>query len=200
MARAAAEPNPSTSRQVAIVAVLLLAVLAAVAGWWFRPKSTQVPQTAALAKSLLDNGGKPDKQAIRQVVMNVDRMPREDLFQLWRAVGEEWLRLRQEAIDRYFTAPAAERPQLLDAEIERLKALRELMLALNPEANPNDPPWMPREGGRRGRRGRGNDPNAKPLDESARKAEADRRAVVARYEEALAAHAKSRRIALPTFR
>ena len=199
MARAAAEPSPSPSRQVAIVAILLLAVLAAVAGWWFWPKSTQVPQTVALAKSLLDNGGKPDSQAIRQVVMSVDRMPRDDLFQLWRAVGEEWRRLRQEAIDRYFTAPAAEKPQLLDAEIERLKALRELMIALNPQGNPDEPPRMPREGGR-GRRGRGNDPNAKPLDEAARKAEANRREVVERYEEALATHAKSRRIALPTFR
>jgi hypothetical protein len=198
MPRSAAEPKPSTSRQVLIIAGLLLALLAA-AAWWFWPKSTEMPRTAALAKSLLDNGGKPDKQAIRQVVMSVDRMPRDELFQLWRAVGEEWRRLRQEAIDRYFTAPAAEKPQLLDAEIERLKALRELMLALNPEANPNDDPRMPREGGR-GRRGRGNNADGKPADEAARKAEADRRAVVERYEEALTAHAKSRRIALPKFR
>jgi len=197
MARPAAEPKPSTSRTAAIGAVLFLAVLATVAVWWVWPKSTQVPETVALAKSLLDNGGKPDTQAIRQVVMSVDRMPRDDLVQLRRAVGEEWRRLRQEAIDRYFTAPAAEKPQLLDAEIARLKALRELMLALNPEANPNEPPRIPREGGRRGR-GKGSD--NKPADEAAAKAAADRRAVVERYEEALAMHAKSRRIALPTFR
>jgi hypothetical protein len=199
MARPAAEPKPSTSRTAAIAAVLFLAVLAVVAVWWVWPKSTQVPETVALAKSLLDNGGKPDTQAIRQVVMSVDRMPRDDLVQLRRAVGEEWRRLRQEAIDRYFTAPAAEKPQLLDAEIARLKALRELMLAVNPEANPNEPPRMPREGGR-GRRGRGNGADNKPADEAAAKAAADRRAVVERYEEALATHAKSRRIALPTFR
>lgn len=199
MARSTADQEPSTPRVATMVAVLLLAVLAAVGIWWFWPKSTRVPQTVALAKSLLDHGGKPDNQAIRQLVMSVDRMPRDDLFQLWRAVGEEWRRLRQEAIDRYFTAPSAEKPQLLDEEIERLKALRELMIALNPQADPDDPPRMPREGGR-GRRGRGNDPNAKPPDEAARKAEADRRAVVERYEEALAAHAKSRRIVLPTFR
>lgn len=199
MARSTADQKPSTPRVATMVAVLLLAVLAAVGIWWFWPKSTRVPQTVALAKSLLDHGGKPDNQAIRQLVMSVDRMPRDDLFQLWRAVGEEWRRLRQEAIDRYFTAPSAEKPQLLDEEIERLKALRELMIALNPQADPDDPPRMPREGGR-GRRGRGNDPNAKPPDEAARKAEADRRAVVERYEEALAAHAKSRRIVLPTFR
>jgi len=199
MVRSAAEPKPSTSRTAAIGAVLFLAVLAAVAVWWVWPKSTQVPETVALAKSLLDNGGKPDTQAIRQVVMSVDRMPRDDLVQLRRAVGEEWRRLRQEAIDRYFTAPAAEKPQLLDTEIARLKALRELMLALNPEANPNEPPRMPREGGR-GRRGRGKNAGDKPADEDAAKAAADRRAVIERYEEALATHAKSRRIALPTFR
>jgi hypothetical protein len=199
MARSAAEPKPSTSRTAAIGALLFLAVLAAVAVWWVWPKSTQVPETVALAKSLLDNGGEPDNQAIRQVVMSVDRMPRDDLVQLRRAVGEEWRRLRQEAIDRYFTAPAAEKPQLLDAEIARLKALRELMLALNPEANPNEPPRMPREGGR-GRRGRGKNFGDKPADEAAAKAAADRRAVIQRYEEALATHAKSRRIALPTFR
>ena len=73
------------------------------------------------------------------------------------------------------------------------------MIALNPQADADDPPWMPRERGR-GRRGRGNDPNAKPPDEAARKAEADRRAIAERYEEALAAHAKSRNIPLPTFR
>lgn len=198
MARAAAEKEPSLSRTTAIIISLMLALIA-VAAWWFWPKSTQVPQTVALATSLLDHGGKPDSQAIRRVVMSVDRMPRDDLFQLWRAVGDEWRRLRQAAIDRYLTASAAEKPELLDAEIERLKALHDLMIALNPQANPDEPPWMPREGGR-GRRRRGNDPNAQPLDEAARKAEADRRAVVERYEEALAAYAKSRNIVLPTFR
>lgn len=198
MARPGAESKPSVSRTTAIISGVMLALIA-VAAWWFWPKSTQVPQTVALAKNLLDHGGKPDKLAIRQVVSSVDRMPRDDLFQLWQAVGEEWRRLRQAAIDRYLTASAAEKPQLLDAEIERLKALHDLLIALNPQANPDEPPWMPREGGR-GRRRRGNDPKAKPLDEAARKAEADRRAVVERYEEALAAHAKSRNIVLPTFR
>lgn len=201
MPRPAPQPQPSSpARTAALVAAGVLALLLAVgAWWWFWPKPTLVPQTAALAKSLLDAGGTPDRKAIRQVVANVDRMPREQLFELWKSVGEEWRRLRQAAIDRYFTAPATEKPQLLDEEIERLKALRELMIALNPQANPDDDPRMPREGGR-GRRGRGNDPNAKPLDEAARKAAADRRAVVERYEEALATHAKSRRISLPTFR
>ena len=199
MKRRAEEPKSSRSWTAAIVAALLVACLLAAGAWWLWPQSSLVPKTASMAKGLLDAGGKPDRQAIRQLMTNVDQMPRDELFQLWRSVGEEWRRLRQEAIDRYFTAPAAEKPHLLDAEIERLTALRELMIALNPQADADDPPWMPRERGR-GRRGRGNDPNAKPPDEAARKAEADRRAIAERYEEALAAHAKSRNIPLPTFR
>ena len=201
MKRRAEEPKSSKSWAAVIVGALLLACLTAFGAWWLWPRGSLVPETAAMAKGLLDSGGKPDREAIRQLVANVDRMPRDELFQLWRSVGEEWRRLRQEAIDRYFTAPAAEKPQLLDAEIERLKSLRELMIALNHQSDPDEPPRMPRERGR-GRRGRGNgnDPNAKPPDEAARKAEADRRAIAERYEEALIAHAKSRNITLPTFR
>jgi hypothetical protein len=199
MARPSSAPKPSSTRTVALVMGTVLAAILAVALFWFWPRTALVPETAALAKGLLDAGGTPDKRAIQQLVNNVDRMPRDELFQLWRAVGEEWRRLRQEAIDRYFAAPAAEKPQLLDAEIERLKALRDLMVALNPQADPDSPPWMPRERGR-GRRGRGNDQNAKPPDEAAAKAEADRRAIAERYEEALVAHAKARGVPLPAFR
>lgn len=198
MARRTPEPKPSSSARW-VVSGGVVALLVGLAAWWFWPRATLVPETAALAKGLLDAGGKPDQKAIGKLVANVDKMPREQLFQLWRSVGEEWRRLRQQAIDRYFTAPAAEKPQLLDAEIERLAALRELMLALNPDADPGMPPRMPRERGR-GRRGRGNDRNESPADEAALKAEADRRAIVERYEEALAAHARSRGLALPAFR
>jgi hypothetical protein len=66
MARPAAEPKPSTSRTAAIAAVLFLAVLAVVAVWWVWPKSTQEPETVALAKSLLDNGGKPEARTNTQ--------------------------------------------------------------------------------------------------------------------------------------
>lgn len=198
MARRDPEPTSSQGRKAAVVGGVV-ALVVGIAAWWFWPRATLVPETAALAKDLLDAGGQPDRKAIRQLVANVDKMPRDQLFELWLSVGEEWRRLRQQAIDRYFTAPAAEKPQLLDAEIDRLKALRELMLALNPQADPDEPPQMPRERGR-GRRGRGDDANAAPADEAARKAEADRRAIADRYEEALVARAKSRGVTLPTFR
>ncbi len=197
MARSVPEPTPSSNRTVALVIAAVLALLVAVAVFWFWPKATHMPETVAIATGLLDLGGPPDKQTIRQLVANVDRMPRDELGQLWRAVGEDWRRRRQEAIDRYFTASAADKPLLLDAEIKRLVALRALMIALNPQADSDDPPWMPRE---RGPGRRGDNANDKPVDEAAAKAEADRRAVATRYEEALVVHAKARGIALPTFR
>ncbi len=197
MARSVPEPRPSSNRTVALVIAAVLALLVAVAVFWFWPKATHMPETVAIATGLLDLGGPPDKQTIRQLVANVDRMPRDELGQLWWAVGEDWRRRRQEAIDRYFTASAADKPLLLDAEIKRLVALRALMIALNPEADSDDPPWMPRE---RGPGRRGDNANDKPVDEAAVKAEADRRAVATRYEEALVVHAKARGIALPTFR
>ena len=197
MARSVPEPTPSSNRTVALVIAAVLALLVAVAVFWFWPKATHMPETVAIATGLLDLGGPPDKQTIRQLVANVDRMPRDELGQLWRAVGEDWRRRRQEAIDRYFTASAADKPLLLDAEIKRLVALRALMIALNPQADSDDPPWMPRE---RGPGRRGDNANDKPVDEAAVKAEADRRAVATRYEEALVVHAKARGIALPTFR
>jgi len=197
MARSVPEPTPSSNRTVALVIAAVLALLVAVAVFWFWPKATHVPETVAIATGLLDLGGPPDKQTIRQLVANVDRMPRDELGQLWRAVGEDWRRRRQEAIDRYFTASAADKPLLLDAEIKRLVALRALMIALNPQADSDDPPWIPRE---RGPGRRGDNANDKPVDEAAAKAEADRHAVATRYEEALVVHAKARGIALPTFR
>ena len=153
MPRAKSVPE-SSSRRPALVIGLLVALVAAMVAWWFWPTPSRVSETVAIATNLLDAGGKPDRRAIRQLVAEVDRMPRDELRQLWREVGNQWRRLRQEAIDRYFTAPAIEKPQLLDAEIERLEALRELMMALNPQAEPDEPPRMPRERDR-GRRGRG---------------------------------------------
>jgi len=199
MTRSAPAPKSSSSRGLAIGAGLVVG-LVVVAGWWFWPRTSRVTETATIAKSLLDSGGTPDKRAIRQVIQNVDRMPRAELFTLYRAVGEEWRRLRQESIDRYFSATAAEKPQILDAEMARLESLHELMLALNPDADPNGTPWMPRERGRGGRRGRGGNAEPQPQDEAAAKAEADRRAIAERYEEALLAHAKSRGVELPAFR
>ena len=83
MKRRAEEPKSSGSWTAAIVAALLVACLLAAGAWWLWPQSSLVPKTASMAKGLLDAGGKPDRQAIRQLMTNVDQMPRDELFQLW---------------------------------------------------------------------------------------------------------------------
>jgi len=93
MKRRAEEPKSSKSWAAVIVGALLLACLLAAGAWWLWPQSSLVPKTASMAKGLLDAGGKPDREAIRQLMTNVDQMPRDELFQLWRSVGEEWRRL-----------------------------------------------------------------------------------------------------------
>ncbi|MFM7184439.1 MAG: hypothetical protein ACKO4Z_06675 [Planctomycetota bacterium] len=194
MPRAVSTALPSSTHWRGIGVGAMLAVVVAVGAWWFWPGTPLVPETAALARELLDTGGTADRQALRRVMTNVDRMTRDQITQLWRSVGEEWRRLRQQAVDRYFLAPAVEKPRLLDDEIARLAALRDLTIALHPDANPDQPPRLPQEIPRSPDRAR------EPADPTARRAEADRRAVIKRYEEALAAHAKSRGVRLPQIR
>lgn len=181
MPRAASQPKPGG--RVRVTVACAAAVLVAIAAWWLRPRGRDVSTTVAVATGLLDAGGRPDPRAIRRLVADVDRMPRDDLAALRLAVGEEWRRRRQESIDRYFTAPAGEKPRLLDDEIERLEALHELLLALNPQADVNEPPRLPRE------------PKAGAPEPGAATG-----TVARRYEEALAARARERRVRLPAFR
>ena len=87
MARSVPEPTPSSNRTVALVIAAVLALLVAVAVFWFWPKATRVPETVAIATGLL--GGQPG--AWRLSAIDVDGL---DL-----CLDEAVLRLA-------FTAPA----------------------------------------------------------------------------------------------
>ena len=192
MPRPTVESKPSWPLRIALAAGLLIAI-AAPAAWFLWPQKNRVSETAEMATQLLDKGGTPDKQAIRQLVKNVDQMPRDQLVKVWQAIRREWIQVRQTSMERYFSAPTTEKPELLDAEIARLQALPELMLALNPDADPTKPPRIPRE---RPRRKKGD----KKEDKAAEKAEADRLAMNERYDDAVIARAKARGVPLPAFR
>jgi hypothetical protein len=189
MPRPTVESKPSWPLRIALLLAGLLVAIAAPAAWFLWPQENRVTETAELATQLLDKGGTPDKQAIRQLVKNVDQMPRDQLTKVWQAIRREWIDVRQTSMERYFSASSTEKPELLDAEIARLQALPELMLALNPDADPNKPPRIPKPR-----------PSKKKGNEAAQKAEADRLAMNEQYDNAVIARAKARGVPLPVFR
>jgi len=191
--RPAAAGTPTEVRPwLAAVAVVLLAALVA-AGWLLWPRENKLAAVQEIQKQLLATGGKPNRGDITRVMQTIDRMDRRDVRVAYRAAGEEWKRLKQEAIDAYYAASPTERPALLDEQIERLVAYHDLLLAMNPGDRPGGPAYLPRQ-----RRSRDDQPPQRTPAEA--KAEKARREIADRFDEAVEAHAKARRITLPTFR
>jgi hypothetical protein len=176
-----------------VAALALLAVMAA-AIWLLWPREDKLGAVTELQKQLLEAGGKPSRAAVDQLIRTVDRMDRRDVGAAFRAAGAEWKRLKQEAIDAYFQAAAADRPRLLDDYIARLTAYHELLVAMNPGARPDSPAYLPRDRRRR-------DPKAEPDKPPAdAEAEAARRQLAETFDAAVEARAKSRGQPLPVFR
>jgi len=130
------------------VAVVFFAVVAA-AGWWWWPREDKLGDVLQLQQKLL--AGDARRGDIDRVIRTIDRMDRDDIRAAYRAAGASWKAIEQSAIDAYFAADAAERPQLLDEHLDRLAAFHELLVAMNPRSRPDGAAYMP---GRR-RRGRG---------------------------------------------
>ena len=190
-------PDPGTQAGVrpwlVVAAIALLATLAA-AIWLLWPREDKLGAVTELQKQLLEAGGKPSRAAVDQLIRTVDRMDRRDVGAAFRAAGAEWKRLKQEAIDAYFQAAAADRPRLLDDYIARLTAYHELLVAMNPGARPDSPAYLPRDRRRR-------DPKAEPDKPPAdAEAEAARRQLAEKFDAAVEARAKSRGQPLTVFR
>ena len=190
-------PDPGTPAGVrpwlVVAAISLLATLAA-AIWLLWPREDKLGAVTELQKQLLEAGRKPSRAAIDQLIRTVDRMDRRDVGAAFRAAGTEWKRLKQESIDAYFQAAAADRPRLLDDYIARLTAYHELLVALNPGARPDSPAYLPRE---RRRRDQPPEPAKPPADVEA---EAARRQLAEKFDAAVEARAKARGQPLPVFR
>jgi hypothetical protein len=189
----AAPAPPAGVRAWLVVAVLVVVTAVAGGSWLLWPREDKLAAVAELQKQLLAAGGTPSRSDITRLMQTVDRMDRREVWAAYRAAGEEWTRIKQEAIDAYFAAPSTERPPLLDAQIERLVAYHDLLLAMNPGERPGRPALLPRQ-----RRGRGEPkPERTPAEVQAEKA---RRELAERFDEAVEARAQARRIELPAFR
>jgi hypothetical protein len=193
-------PDPGAQAGVrpwlVVAAIALLAALAA-AIWLLWPREDKLGTVTELQKQLLEAGRKPSRAAIDQLIRTVDRMDRRDVGAAFRAAGAEWKRLKQEAIDAYFQAAAADRPRLLDDYIARLTAYHELLVAMNPGARPDSPAYLPRDRRRRDQPPKPPKPAKPPADAEA---EAARRQLTENFDSAVEARAKARGQPLPVFR
>lgn len=191
-------PLPDPAAQPGIRLWLVVAVLAVLAGlaaaiWLLWPREDKLAAVTAMQKELLAAGGPPRRSDVDRVIRTVDRMSRDELRAAYKAAGEEWKRVKREAIDAYFQAAAPDRPTLLDDHIARMVAYHDLLVAMNPGSGPGSPAYLPRD-----RRRRGEPEPPKPAADAA--AEAARRQLGERFDAAVAAHAKARGRELPTFR
>jgi len=176
-----------------VVAVLVALAGLAAASWLLWPREDKLAAVTALQKQVLAAGKPPRRADVDQVIRTVDRLSRDELRVAYKAAGDEWKRVKQEAIDAYFQAAAPDRPTVLDEHIARMTAYHDLLLAMNPGSQPGSPAYLPRD-----RRRRGEPEPPKPaVDEQA---EAARRQLAERFDAAVEAHAKARGRQLPTFR
>lgn len=188
---------PASPRRWLAVAILALLSLLAAAVWLLWPRENKLASVSELQRQILATGGAPSRGDIARVMQTIDRMDRREVWAAYRAAGEEWNVVKQAAIDAYFAAPPAERPAMLDQQIERLVAYHDLLVAMNPGARPGSPAPLPRERRRR----RQPEPNPVPEKTAAeREAEQFRRELAKRFDEAVEARALARRIGLPAFR
>ncbi|NDC63480.1 MAG: hypothetical protein EBZ59_05720 [Planctomycetia bacterium] len=174
-----------------VLACLLLAAATAAGVWFLRPSRNLVDETLDLQRRVLAGGlAEADVgEGIDGVIRNVDKLRRDDVKRVRDALREEWVRVRQAAMDEYFAADPAGREAVLDRDIKRLRIARELEMAVDPRATGRPP--------QPGRPGRGRKPQGQGRGNASGSGEADAEKLSRLYREALTARAAARRISLP---
>lgn len=101
-------------------------------GWWLLPRDDRIAETTRLQEEVLAATlkGRERRQAIDQIIRNVDKMTREQAAEVRDALTALWTRLERESVDAYAAAPAEERDALLDRDLVRHQVFRELRFAV----------------------------------------------------------------------
>ncbi len=154
------------SRYIAAIAAGLLVCLAIAASvaWWRQGRSLQ--QVMSLKEQLLagtENMSPPERnRLLTELMRTVDEMDRDQLRTLQDQVRQQQRESFQRAMDEYQQASGPEKKAVLDREIDRWVAEREVNAALRSNSM-----WRGGRGGGRGRGGRGpNNENRSPDDAS----------------------------------
>ena len=130
--RPAAAKKETASRTPAIVGGVVAALVLAMVGWWWLGRDDRLSTTLELQQKLLADelAGRQQRLAVDRIIRNVDTMDREQVQELRESLTDAWTQIEQQSIDEFFAAPAAEKPALLDRDLERRELIRELRFAL----------------------------------------------------------------------
>jgi hypothetical protein len=130
--RAAVAKKETASQTPAIVGGIVAVCVLALAGWWWLGRDDRLSTTLELQQKLLADelAGRQQRLAVDSIIRNVDTMDREQVQELRESLADAWKQIEQQSIDAFFAAPAAEKPALLDRDLERRELIRELRIAL----------------------------------------------------------------------
>lgn len=159
---------------------------------WLWTRRDLAAELLARQRAIVASPDRLSDAEIDSFVRTADRLSPTEARAVRTALGAEWRRLKLESIDRYFSAPDADRPALLDEDIARMQKYHRLLASLNPMDMPGGPVWAPRPPR--------SAPNAEPKSPDAEQADKTRRDLETMYNDARAARAKERGITLPQFR
>lgn len=121
---------PSRAGRWGLAAAVLLALIGG--AWWLVPRDDRIAETTRLQEDVLAATlkGRERRQAIDQIIRNIDKMTREQATEVRDALVSLWTRLERESVDAYAAAPADERDALLDRDLVRYQVFRELRFAV----------------------------------------------------------------------
>jgi len=175
-AKPVSRPAGGPLRRAVTVGLAAAGLLAA--AWWWWPRDHRLATTTQLQEDVLSASlrGKARRQAVDQIIRNADTMGREQLQQLRDSLVAIWRQLEEESLAAFAAAPREERTTILDRDIDRHAAWRELQFAIS---------W------RGERRGRSREPAADHVE-----VDPARQQLEAMYRKALTERAKERGVTL----
>lgn len=119
------------SKMTVVAAVV---AVTGIVGLWYFAWPSLADSTISMQRKLLESGLGPDatKEQIKAIMKNVDQLDADDSRKVREALFGDLRGMQQKSISRYFDAPEADRPAVLDADIARIQLLGKLFDAVNP--------------------------------------------------------------------